>query len=276
MKKFLGTSAWVFIVVGVCLFLILVSYGFTVAQPNWTDTQDYSSKADQLETEAGKGAQVKKRIASTIKEIQGEAEQWRAIEAVHTPSNNLATGGINLNENGYQLVVDSVKFRNSVQRQVNAQLKRGGVTVIQGPLIPQPGDSAGTILSDYFNYPAIPFPVVIYNLGQVVVQGTYDQIMANVRSWSSMPNYLAVVDGLRLDGTAPQLTGTYTLSIIGLMRASAIFPSVPADTVAGATGGPGGGPAGLGGPAGPRGPRGAGGLGGPKGIGAPSAAGAPG
>ena len=51
-----------------------------------------------------------------------------------------------------------------------------------------------------------------------------------------MPNYLAVADGLRLDGTSPNLTGTYNLTIVGFMRTKSLAPDVPEGAAVASTG----------------------------------------
>ena len=128
---------------------------------------------------------------------------------------------------------------------------------------------ANQLLASFFNYPAIPFPVVIFDFGTITVQGTYRQIMDHVRAYKNMPNYLAVTDGLRIDGTSPNLTGTYNLSIVGFIRAKKIAPAVNEGVASGSTGAAGGGfgasgpPPGMGpGGIGPGGVRGGGGGGG--------------
>lgn len=233
------------------IFLIFLSVGlaalsfgfFQKWMPNKQESGFYQEYVNQLQTEADKMPQARRRRKTAEEMVNLEAQKWQTVVAAHTPTASLATGGIDVSVPGWQLAVDARRFRNSVQLALNKQLKRGGVKVITGPEIPEPSDSALNIVSSYFNYPAIPFPVVIYDLGAVTVEGTYEQIMANVRSWSNMPNYLAVADGLRLDGTSPILTGTYSVSMVGFIRGKEIFPMLPemASGQAGAGGVPGGG-----------------------------------
>ncbi|HLO97965.1 MAG TPA: hypothetical protein VK171_05160 [Fimbriimonas sp.] len=215
--------------------------------------------ANKLYEEANKLGQATKKKNDAILAIQEAERQWRPIVEAKTPLENTALGGINIDVHAYKLLLDTKRFRNNVQRAVNNQLLVGGVRVINGPAIPgvTDQDAPNSILASYYNYPAIPFPVVMYDLGQVTVTGTYDQIIKNYRSWSNMPRYLASVHNLQLTGTAPQLTGTYNLSIVGYIRYNGIFAAVP-DGVGAA-------PAGPGAPAGGR-PVGAGG-GPPPGVG---------
>jgi hypothetical protein len=230
------------IIIGFSLALIAVFYAFFHHwQPNQQTAEHWGRYAGELEREAGKLKQAQDRKRRAEEMVNERAREWQQVVAVRTPPASLGAGGINLAVNAWQLTVDARTFRNNVQRAVNRQLRSGGVRVISGPSVPMPDDNASAIVANYFNYPAIPFPVVIYDLGQVTVQGTYAQITANMRAWSTMPNYLAVADGLRVDGTGQILTGTYNLTVVGYLRAPAVYPTVP-EAGGGAPGGapPGG------------------------------------
>jgi len=254
-------SALTIILIGVSIAIIAFSYGFFQHyMPNSKETEYYHTYRDQLQHEADQLTRAKQRVETAKKMVEDKASDWRAIVAIHTPPPSVAQGGINIGVQGWQLTVDSLKFRNNIQRALNAQLHKGGVKVLNGPPIPPPPDSAASILANYYNYPVIPFPVVVFDLGTVTVRGTYKQITDHIRSWSSMPRYLAVVDGLRLDGTAPTLTATYNLSLVGYIRGTQIFPAVPEGAASASNGGGGGGgggggqmgtaPASIGGPGG--------------------------
>lgn len=246
-------------VICVCLAVIVVSYAFIDHyQPKEAAAAKYNNNADSAQTIGDQKSQAQKRVEKAKQMVLAENDLWAAKVDQHSPSASLASGGINIGENPYQLVHDAPLFRNSVQRAVNAQLRKGGIKVLVGPYVTDPPQASESILASYFNYPAIPFPVVIFNLGQVQVQGTWDQIMRNFESWSSMPNYFAVADGLRIDGTSPYLTGTYNVTVVGYIRGKSVFPTVNTVTTAAASGGAagagpgaargGGGPAGVGGP----------------------------
>ena len=171
--------------------------------------------------------------------------------------------------NPQQLVVDSRVFRDNVQLAMNEQVKAGGVKVIKGPDVPvlPDTDTAETLLASFYNYPAVPYPVLIFDFGTVTVQGTYKQIIDNVRAFKSMKRYLAVTDGLAITGTSPNMTGTYNLSVVGFIRAKTITPEVKT-IIAGSGGSTSGGFGGLGGsmPGAPAGPGGGMPLGGPPGT----------
>lgn len=261
------------ILIGFSILLMALSFGFFQHWlPNTTEAGYYTEYANKLEEEGNKLPKAKQRLAMAEDRVDKMAEQWRAVVATKTPTSDLGNRGIGINVDGWQLVVDSKKFRDNIQRAVNAQMLKGGIKVIgNGPQVPIPTDSATEILASFYNYPAIAFPVVILDLGQITVEGTYDQIMENVRSWKNMPHYLAVADGLSLAGNSPKLRGTYSVSIVGYVRGTQVFPTVPEGAAPSGAGGGAGGPGGFGGPGGPGGfggPGGPGGRGGP-GLGVP-------
>lgn len=243
--------------IGLAVGLIALSYGFFKEwKPNKLETQYQNDLRQQYEIEGAKMATAEKRVEKAKEMVNEKAAQWRTVVQAHTPTESVNSGGINLAVNAWQLTVDAKKFRNNVQRAVNAQVRSGGVVVPNGPSVPAPDEAAASIVANYFNYPAIPFPVVIFDLGTVTVQGTYAQITANVRSWSRMQKYLAVADGLAITGTSPNLTGTYNLTVVGYIRGDKVYPAVPEGAAgtggAGAAGGggarPGGGGVPFGGP----------------------------
>lgn len=236
-------------------FLIALSVGlialswayFQQFAPNMQSAQYHNENADKLQIEADKMPLAKKRVEKAISDVKDIAGRWQNVVAQHTPSQSVQSGGIDLSVNAWQLTVDSRFFRNNIQRAVNAQMKRGGIRVVQGPTIPMPSENATDILASFYNYPAISFPVCIFDLGQVTVAGTFEQIVKNVESWSDMPNYLAVADGLQLTGTSPNLIGTYNVSLVAYIRGKEIHPAVPEAGGSGQTpnfgGGGGSGPA---------------------------------
>lgn len=264
-------SALTIYIIGLAVAIIALSFGFFHQfMPNMKDAESFNARAEELQAEAAKEGKAKKRLEDAKGLVEQEAAKWRAIVAKRTPENSVKRGGIDLSVNGWQLSVDSQQFRNNIQRDVNAQIRAGGVKVLQAPTIPGPGvnESANSLINSYYQLQTYGFPVLIFNLGTITVEGTYDQIMANVRSYASMPNYLAVADGLALTGTNGQFTGTYNLTVIGFIRATDIFPAVPEIGAAGGAGGGspfGGGAFGAAsGPGGPGGP--------PPGFGIPPSA----
>jgi hypothetical protein len=239
---------WIF--VGLCLAAIALSFGyFQYYEPNMKQAEFFRANTELLNAEANKQKQAEKRVADATAEVQRLAGEWQTVVATKTPPQDVNRGGINLAVNRYNLTVDSLKFRDSVQRAINSRLRVGGVTVISGPTVPAPTDDPGSIVETYYNYPGVSYPVAIFDLGQIEVRGTFDQITANVRQWSNMPGYLAVVDGLALTGTSPVLTGTYNLTIVAYVRGKSIAPPITAvgggAITAGAPGGAPGMPPGM-------------------------------
>jgi len=254
---------------GIMVFIATTSWGFFYSyMPNMKEVGMLKESKTANDAEAAKKPQAEKRYKKAVQMIDEKAKAWKQIVETRTPPMDLRKGGIDLSVNAWQLAVDTPKYRDSVQKAVNVQLKKGGVKVISSPLV-QVLDAnlpVNQILATFYNYPALKFPVVIFDFGTITVQGTYKQILDNVRAYKSMPNYLAVTDGLRLDGTSPELTGTYNLTVVGFIRTKSIAPSVPegaAASGAGGAGAPGGGAPGNGRRAGgPQAMAGGGGAGG--------------
>ncbi|RYG34087.1 hypothetical protein EON81_16480, partial [bacterium] len=233
-------------IIGASVAIAALSYGFFQEYlPNDAEAKNYNARAVELQEQADKQKAANDRVEKATVLVEGEAAKWRAIVATRAPRPSVSEGGINLNVNAWQLAIDSRKFRNNIQRAVNAQVKKGGIRVVTGPLVPAPGggdpnSSANALLTGFYNLQEYGFPVVIFNLGTVTVEGTYKQILTNVRSWASMPRYLAVADGLAITGTTPRFTGTYNLQMVGFIRGNEIYPAVPEGAAATGGGGLGG------------------------------------
>ena len=262
------SSGWTVIIIGLSISLMILSFAFFHYYiPYNKQTGFENAFADQLQTEGSKLPDTKKRVKTANEMVSKKESDWHKYVEGRTPPEPPAPGAIDISENPYQLAIDTWKFRDNMQRAVNAQIVKGGIQLVgEGPTVPGPVDknNVGGLLASYYNYPTIKFPVLIFNLGSISVAGTYSQIMNNVRSYKSMPHYLATTDGLRLSGTAPRLIGTYNLTIVGFIHAKKVFGAVP-EVAASSTGGGFGGFGGGGGGA----PFGAGSFGGRPGGGAP-------
>ena len=208
---------------GLMLGVIGLSYGlFQHFLPNTNDANTYRAWGEKLDAEGAKMPQAIKRVENAKELVEEISDKWQVTVSRKTPPSSVAAGGINVAVNPYDLTVDARTFRNNIQRHVNAQMKTGGVTVIVGPEVPMPPDDPETIMASYFNYPGSQYPVAIFDLGQVTVRGTFNQISENIRAWSRMPNYLAVADGLVITGTAPNLTATYNVTLTAFVRGKKI------------------------------------------------------
>lgn len=245
LKSLYARTIWL---IFISFSLIVLAAGFfKFWQPQQETTSNKVSVYNAYVLEVNKASAAVKKKKAAVEAIKAAEAAWLPYVATKTPPQNVRDGGINVNVNPYQLLLDTKIFRDSVQTALNTQLKKGGVKVMVGPRISgiTDQDAPNSILASYYNYPSAPFPVVIYDLGQVTVQGTYEQILENVRAWSSMPQYLAVAHNLALSGTAPRLTGTYDLSLVGYIRYDGVHGPVPDSGGAAAAGGAA--PAGAGG-----------------------------
>jgi hypothetical protein len=254
-------------VIGASLSITALSFGFFMQKvPNDAERDMNLQVLEQLQAEAAKQRRAEEKVQMAIAKVRQRESEWRQVATMHTPPNNVQQGGISLAVNSFQLTEDTRKFRDSIQRTVNGQLKRGGVTVINGPMVPavDVNAPANSLLASFYNFPAVPFPVVIFDLGSVTIQGNYNQIMSHLRSYKSMPRYLAVTDGLVIEGTSPNLTATYNLTVVGYIQQTGIAPAAPEGQAAAGGAGGGGGFPGFGGGA----PAAAGG-GGPMAAGMP-------
>lgn len=217
------------VIIGIMLGVISLCYAyFWEYGPNNEEAAYNETLAQQY---ADRGAMLKKsqlRLEEAKKLVSERVKAWQAIVAVKTPPASFEQGGVDLNVDSWDLTVLAKKYRNSLQTAVNKQVQIGVKpgNVIFGPVIPETEDDASTIVANYFNYPAFNFPVVMFT-SNVQVRGTYSEIMANVRAWKNMPNYIAVADGLTLQGTSPILTGNYTVTILGYIRGKTIFMPMP-------------------------------------------------
>lgn len=227
-------SGWVWLVLSVAISLVILSYALFMW---WIPKNAYAAQLDdytqKLTTEANKLPRAQAKLKKAQEDVQKKAQEWQAVVAQKTPPESLAGGGIDLSVNPYQLTVDARKFRDSVQRAVNAQVRKGGITVVSAPEVPTPTDDPGTILADFFNYPAARFPVCVFELGEITVRGSYSQISNHISGWSAMPDYLAVASGLTLSGTSPELTATYNLVVVAFLKGEQMSVPVPSGAAAG-------------------------------------------
>ncbi len=232
------------LVICISIAVIIFTVGFIRYDRNTTDAGYWNSYAEKLETEKNKLGQSKKKLKEAVTLRETLDTEWQSWVVRKTPPDRRDLGAINLGVNRYQLVHDLLAVRNKIQLAVNKQVKIGGVKVINGPTIPAFSDDPSSVIEADLGYQTYGYPVKIYDFGRVTVQGTAAQIRANVESWSNMPNFLAVADGLSISGTAPILTGTYNVSMIMYIRYSNLFPTVPSGgTGTAAPGTPGAAPA---------------------------------
>jgi len=214
----------------VAIAMITLTYGFAKRQPVMKTVENWKNYRDKMRAEQAKWKQADDKVLDAAKKGQAKVAEWNQISQSHTLPSIPDPFGIDLSLDGERLAMQMPAYRNRLQAMVNNQVKAGGVTVVQGPVVPLPPLQGDKIVASYFNYPAINTPVLVFNLGTITVQGTFQQISDNVKAWSNMPHFLAVADGLRLQGTSPKLTGTYAVTIVGFVALppnKGIFPPVP-------------------------------------------------
>jgi len=132
-------SALTIYILGISLFIILVSYAYLmVYQPNMEKAKNNADYKTALKTEVDKFKQTQKRVDQAKQMVETKAAEWNVVVATHTPPTTVKDGGIDLSVNPFQLTVDTQIYRNNIQRAVNAQVRKGGVRVVNGPSIPQP------------------------------------------------------------------------------------------------------------------------------------------
>lgn len=226
-------------VLGAVLGFVLLSVGyFNFWEVKTTEAQYWTEHGDKLETEANKLPAMQRKVKEAVAFANTQSDEWQAVVDAKTPSTNPRTGGIDLSRNRYQLVVDSIYFRNRIQAAVNRQLRSGGVKVISAPRIEDFPSDPATIVEAGFGLGQRPFPVRIYNLGRITVEGTRQQIEANMQNWTNMPDFMAVADGLVYEGTSPTLRGSYSLSVVMFIQGRTVSPPAPVNPGA-ATAAPG-------------------------------------
>lgn len=237
------------ITIGLALAAVLVAVGLTRFYfPQTTEAGYYNSFADKLEAEGRKLPAMKKKVQESVAFRENLAQEWQDVVLVKTPEDDPRRGGIDLSVNRYQLVADSIRFRNNIQVAINRQIRMGGIKVITGPRVPDFPTDPATIAEAGYGITRYPFPIRIYDFGRVTVEGTRQQIERNVESWSNMPDYLAVVDGLSYEGTSPTLRGSYNLTVVMYLRGRQVYPPAPLTAAGGGGGAPGAGGGGLGTP----------------------------
>ncbi len=231
------------LIFALCISAVIITIGlFNFYLPRTAEAKNYIDYAGKLQLEANKLPRQKKNVEEANQMTQEAAQKWQSEwVSWKTPPTSTANGGINLATNRWYLVNDAVRFRNRIQQDINRQLKVGGVKVINGPTVPSFPDNPLTIVEEGFGYPDYGFPVRVYDFGSVTVEGSMAQIRQNVQSWSNIPRYIAVTDGLRVDGTPPRLRATYNLSMVMYIQAKDIHPPVPEVPGEAGAGAPGGG-----------------------------------
>jgi hypothetical protein len=177
---------------------------------------EQNEKLDEIISEASQRRAVE-RVREALEKVEAAQIKWKAIVQTRTPS----AGRINLVPNRWQLTVNTRRWHPQVERDLRQHISRSGVQVIApvgGPFVPFPTDNPNDLVEFYYNYPAFPFPIAIWDLGTITVQGSQDAILNHIRSWSRIPGYIASVRGLSITGTGNRLRATYNLIVLAYVN----------------------------------------------------------
>jgi hypothetical protein len=202
-------NALTFFIVGVVLMaMIFFGFFFLKIKPENEEIGYYADKSLELDgiISADSQSRAVERVRNAMQQVRDAEVAWKQVTTWRTP----AAGTFNMTPNRWQLVVNARRWHSKAEADLNRWVRRNGVTMVTPPrlLVPYPTDQPNDLVQYYFNYPALPFPVAIWDLGTITVQGTWEQIMQNVRSWSTIPGYIASVRGLSITGTGSRLQGT--------------------------------------------------------------------
>lgn len=212
-------SALTFVIVGFTLMaMIFAGFWFLKINPEREEIHYYADKSLELESIISQDSRSRavERVRNALQQVRDAETAWKQVTTWRTPP----AGTFNMTPNRWQLVVNARRWHGKVEADINRWVRRNGVGLVSPPrlLVPYPTDQPNDLVQYYFNYPALPFPVAIWDIGTLTVQGTWDQIMQNVRSWSTIPGYIASVRGLSLSGTGSRLQGTYGLTIVAYIN----------------------------------------------------------
>ncbi|MEO7453602.1 MAG: hypothetical protein ABIV13_02430 [Fimbriimonadales bacterium] len=208
-------SALTYVIVGVVLMaMIFGGFWFLKIRREKEEIGYYAKKSAELDVINSQDSQNRavERVRNAMQQVRDAEVAWKQVTSWRTP----AAGTFNMTPNRWQLVVNTRRWHGRAEADLNRWVRRNGVTMTSPArlLVPYPTDQPNDLVQFYFNYPALPFPVAIWDMGTITVQGTWDQIMQNVRSWSTIPGYIASVRGLSITGTGSRLQGTYGLTVV--------------------------------------------------------------
>lgn len=218
-------SAYVWVVCGLVLMGVTwAGFWWLKIGPERQEVQAYREVNQKLDEIISPSSQenARKRVADALKAVNEAQIQWKMIAETKTPSR----GKFNLLDHRWQLTVNAQKWHAAVENDLRTWIARSGVRVVAptndrgevGPFVPFPTDNANDLVESYFNYPALPYPVAIWDLGTITVEGTYAQVIRHVRSWTDIPGYIASVRGLSVEGTDNRIRGTYNLVVVAFIN----------------------------------------------------------
>lgn len=191
--------------------LIGVGFWWLSIAPNKQALEYQTQHNDQLQTIVDQLPAAQRRVAEAEQEKQNVTAAWAQYILRKSPPQSL----INLAQNRWRLSTQfQTVFVPKLRAALVSHIAASKVRMLKGPGLPGTPDDPNQIVELYFMYPTMPYPVAFFPCGQIQVQGNFNQILAHVQSWNNLPNYIALTDGLVLQGTSPNLTGTYNLWLL--------------------------------------------------------------
>jgi Tfp pilus assembly protein PilO len=225
MAKITQVQVWI---IGVILAVIAgvgIYFGLIKPEQELLDAADQKYEAQKAIADTRPEKERDRKLAE--KEVADAKAQWAIYDRTLMPNidlSNLLTAMFQLwTEQGEVLGPKTTKFLQSDR----------SVRVVQASLqLPAPPTDPNEVNRKAY----------VYDLGQVTVQGTFENILKHAERWNKFDR-LVLMDGLTLSGNSPALTGSYTLrAFIFTHNTDKAGPAIPqAAAAAGGMAGMGGG-----------------------------------
>jgi Tfp pilus assembly protein PilO len=229
------TRQQIYIIGAVLAVIAAIAVYFAVIKPQGEELAAQTSRRDSRQAKADEKPQADADLKKAKQEVLEAQRDWQRYERALMP----------------QIQIGDLMV--GIQQLWREQIKT------LGPLTDQflKADKTVQVLQSNIQLPAPPEdpnavnqPLFVYNLGQVSVQGTFENILRHVERWNRF-NRLVLVDGLSLSGNSPSLVGQYNLTCYVFTQGDTPGPAIPQAGAGGRPGGLGGGrPGGMGGPPG--------------------------
>jgi hypothetical protein len=216
--------------------LIAVGFYFLMIKPDSAALDLQNQRNEELQAVVDSRSRAQERVDTANEEQRKVMREWARYIARKSPPKST----INLDQDRWRLTTQFRTFRTKLSDDLASFMRKSGVEVLAPPTVPDFGDNPNKLVTDYFHYGTLKFPCAVLSCGTVSVRGTFERILRHVERWNDLPNYIALADGLTLQGTSPNLIGTYNLLVIVYPRGEHInADAVPWITGAGEAAGMG-------------------------------------
>ena len=213
------------VIIGVVLMVIVaVGIGFGLIKPYQEKLNEQTQKRDTRQAVADQRPDAEKAKKQAQADVEKAQASWRRYESTLMPR------------------IDITDLWSATQSLWHEQLE------VLGPMTEKflRADKSVQILQANVALPApsedpnqVNQPLFVFPLGQVTVQGTFENILRHVERWNRF-NRLVLVDGLQLQGNSPQLVGSYTVTCYIFTQGETAGPAIPQAAGGGGRGGMGG------------------------------------